>query len=141
MEFWLHIRQKNNSLAFQINGKNINWTMELIKNWMRLTKSSTYLIKVGSTKSENTKFELQVKVSFFLQCSKMKLIPLKNFNIKTCFFQFLWFFRLKCWFKGQIISRIHLSLPNAHKLMCFDRNVDGNRDVINCLCNDAGNWL
>ena len=37
-----------------------------------------------------------VKVSFFGQCSKMQLIPLKNFNIKTCFIQFLWFFRLKC---------------------------------------------
>ena len=58
----------------------------------------------------------------------MQLITSKNFNIKTCFIQFLWFFRLKCWFKGQIISRIHLSLPNAHKLMCFDRNINGNRD-------------
>ena len=68
------------------------------------------------------------KVSFFGQCSKMQLIPLQNFIIKTCFIQFLWFFRLKCWFKGQIISRIHLSLPNAYKLMCFDRNINGNRD-------------
>jgi hypothetical protein len=59
----------------------------------------------------------------------MQLLPLKNFNIKTCFIQFLWFFRLKCWFIGQIISRIHLSLPNAYKLMCFDRNINGNRDV------------
>ena len=39
-------------------------------------------------------------------------------------------FRLKCWFKGQIISRIHLSLPNAYKLMCFDRNINGNRNVV-----------
>ena len=69
------------------------------------------------------------KVSFFRQCSKMQLIPLQNFIIKTCFIQFLWFFRLKCWFKCQIISRIHLSLPNAYKLMCFDRNINGNRDV------------
>ena len=36
------------------------------------------------------------KVSFFLQCSKMQLITSKKFNIKTCFIQFLWFFRLKC---------------------------------------------
>ena len=36
------------------------------------------------------------KVSFFLQCSKMQLIPLKKFNIQTCFFHFFWFFRLKC---------------------------------------------
>ena len=71
---------------------------------------------------------LSTKVSFFGQCSKMQLIPLQNFIIKTCFIQFLWFFRLKCWFKGQIISRIHLSLPNAYKLMCFDRNINGNRD-------------
>ena len=28
-----------------------------------------------------------------------------------------------------MISRIHLSLPNAYKLMCFDRNIYGNRDV------------
>ena len=73
--------------------------------------------------------DLPAKVSFFVQCSKMQLITLKKFNIKTCFIQFLWFFRLKCWFKGQIISRIHLSLPNAYKLMCFDRNINGNRDV------------
>ena len=24
---------------------------------------------------------------------------------------------------------IHLGLPDAYKLMCFDRNIDGNRDV------------
>ena len=28
-----------------------------------------------------------------------------------------------------MISRIHLILPNAYKLMCFDRNINGNRDV------------
>ena len=30
-----------------------------------------------------------------------------------------------------MISRIHLSLPNAYTLMCFDRNINGNacRDV------------
>ena len=27
------------------------------------------------------------------------------------------------------MSRIHLSLPNAYKLMCFVRNINGNRDV------------
>jgi hypothetical protein len=60
----------------------------------------------------------------------MQLTPLKNFNMKTCFIQFIWFFRLKCWLEGRIISRIYLSLPNnAYKLMCFDRNVNGNRDV------------
>jgi len=69
------------------------------------------------------------KVSFFVQCTKMQLITLQNFNIQTCFSQFLSFFSLKCWFKGQIISRIHIGLPNAYKLMCFDRNINGNRDV------------
>ena len=69
------------------------------------------------------------KVSFFIQCTKTQLITFQNFDIQTCFSQFLWFFSLKCWFKGQIISRIHLSLPNAYKLMCFDRNINGNRDV------------
>ena len=28
-----------------------------------------------------------------------------------------------------MISRISLSLPNAYKLMCFDRNINGIRDV------------
>ena len=28
-----------------------------------------------------------------------------------------------------MISRIYLSLPNAYKLMYFDRNINGNRDV------------
>ena len=28
-----------------------------------------------------------------------------------------------------MISRIHLNLPNAYKLMCFDRNINGNMDV------------
>ena len=27
------------------------------------------------------------------------------------------------------MSRIHISLPNAYKMMLFDRNVNGNRDV------------
>ena len=35
------------------------------------------------------------KVSFFGQCSKMQLIPFKNFIIKTCFIHFFWFFGLK----------------------------------------------
>ena len=59
----------------------------------------------------------------------MQLITLKKFNIQTCFSQFLWFFTLKCWFKGQIISRIQLNILNAYKMMCFDRNINGNRDV------------
>ena len=69
-----------------------------------------------------------VKVNFFLQCIKKQLITLQNFNTQTFFSQFL-DFSLKFWFKGQIISIIHLSLPNAYKLMCFDRNINGNRNV------------
>ena len=59
----------------------------------------------------------------------MQIIPIKNLNIKKVVLQFLPFFRLKCWFKGQTISRIHLRLPNAYKLVCFDRNINGNRDI------------
>ena len=59
----------------------------------------------------------------------MQFITFQNFHIQTWFSQFLWFFSLKCWFKGQMISRIHLILPNAYKLMCFDRNINGNRNV------------
>jgi len=69
------------------------------------------------------------KVRCLYQCSKMQFITFQNFHIQTWFSQFLWFFSLKCWFKGQMMSKIHLSLPNAYKLMCFDRNVNGNRDV------------
>ena len=68
-------------------------------------------------------------VSFFVQCIKKQLIALQNFNTQTCFRQFLWFSCLEYWFKGQIIYRIHPILPNAYKLMCFDRNINGNRDV------------
>ena len=49
------------------------------------------------------------KVSFFVQCIKKQLITLQNFNIQPCFRQFLWFFSLKCWFKDQILPRIHLA--------------------------------
>ena len=59
----------------------------------------------------------------------MQLITSQNFNIQTCFSHSFWFFSLKCWFKGQIISRLHLGLPNAYKLMCFYRNNNGNMDV------------
>ena len=68
------------------------------------------------------------KAVFFCQCSKMQLISFKKIIIKTCFIQFLWFFRLKCWLKGRIISRIHLSLPKEYKLMYFSRNNVGYRD-------------
>ena len=71
-----------------------------------------------------TLFPFLTKESFFIQCTKIQLITLQNFNIQTCFSQFLWFFS----FKGQI-SRNHLILLNAYKLMCFDRNIKGNRDV------------
>ena len=40
--------------------------------------------------------KIVAKVSFFGLCSKMQIISIKKLNIKTCFIQFLWFFRLKC---------------------------------------------
>ena len=58
-----------------------------------------------------------------------KITKFQGIVIENCFSQFLWFFSLKCWCKGQIISRIHLILPNAYKVMCFDRNRNGNRYV------------
>ena len=66
-------------------------------------------------------------------CHRFSLIWRRLEN-SCCFFEvvlanFFDFFSLKCWFKGQIISRIHLSLPNAYILRCFDRNINGNRDV------------
>ena len=73
--------------------------------------------------------EEKCKVSFFVQWIKKQLITLQNFNIQTCFSQFLWFFSLRFWFKGQIIFRIHVIMPNAYKPMCFDRNIIGNKDA------------
>ena len=69
------------------------------------------------------------KVSFFVQFTKTQLITFQNVNIQTFFSQFLQFFSLKCSSKGQIISRIHLGLSNACKLMCFGRKINGNRNV------------
>ena len=94
------------------------YAVDICTNWVVL----------GSVIIESEQNIFYHKVSFFVQCTKMQLITLQNFNIKTCFSQFLWFFSLKCCFKCQIISRIHLSLPNAYKLMCFDRNINENRD-------------
>ena len=37
----------------------------------------------------------KAKVSFFDQCSKMKIITRKQFIIKTCFIEFFWFFRFQ----------------------------------------------
>ena len=48
----------------------------LKKKWSK-SKSSTYLQTI-------------TKVSFFVQCTKIQL----DFNIQTCFSQFLWFFSL-----------------------------------------------
>ena len=79
-----------------------------------------------STHSVVLLYSIYIKVSFFVQCIKKQLITLQNFNTQTCYSQFLWFFSLKFSLKGQIISRIHLILPNAYKLMCFDRNINGN---------------
>ena len=108
------------------------------EQWKNISNKLIWYSK-ASNKYQSKWYVFLIKVSFFGQCSKMQLIPFKNSNIKTWFIQFLWFFRLKCRFKGQIISCIHLSLPNAYKLMCFDRNINGNSfwSVINCLCNGA----
>ena len=61
---------------------------------------------VQSTNDCCTKCCSNTKVSFFVQCTKMQLITLQNFNIRIGFSQFLWFFSLKWWFKGQLISMI-----------------------------------
>ena len=74
------------------------------------------------------------KVSFFVQRTNMQLITIQNFNIQTYDSHCFWFFSLKCRFKSQIIFRILLSLPNANKLICFDRNIKGNRDVTFLEC-------
>ena len=79
---------------------------------------------------------LAIKISFFVQFTKTQLITFLNFNIQTCFSQFLWGFSLKCWFKGQIISRIHLGLPNIMEIGMLSF-----WNVIICLCNGTWNSL
>ena len=105
-----------------------------------LTQSYSELIPNEPKKVEPFKnglvFMLLTKVSFFVQCIKKQLIRLQNFNIQTCFSQFLWFFSLKFWFKGQIISRIHLILPNAY--ISMEIGMLNFWSVIICLCN--GPW-
>ena len=56
-------------------------------------------------------FITSVKVSFYFQCIKPQSITLQNFHILTFF-----------GFSAQIISRIHLILPNAYKLMALRQN-------------------
>ena len=93
-------------------------------------------------KTHNWKFLI---IWIILALKQVSLFSAQNFNIQTCFSQFLWFFSLKCWFKGQIICRIHLSLPNAYKQTCFDRyimkiGILNLWSVFNCLCNVAWNF-
>ena len=113
----MHIRDTYKNFAA------IHISEDCSKEWMH--------VKTKDTKDK----DFNTKISFFGECTKMQLITSQNFNIQTCFCQFLWFFSFKCWFKGQIISRICLILPNAYKLMCFDRNINRNFwSVIICFC-------
>ena len=84
-----------------------------------------------------------VKVSFFVQCIRKQLITLQNFNIQICFSSFLSFFNLKFWFKGQIISRIHLMHTNLCVLIEISMKIGMLNfwSVIICLCNEAWNSL
>ena len=68
--------------------------------------------EVHENQSEERNF-FATKVRCLYQCSKMQFITFQNFHIQTWFSQFLWFFSLKCWFKGQMMSKIHLSLPES----------------------------
>ena len=56
----------------------MEWALETIhgKEWM------------------NTERQHKVTKSFLVQYTKAQLIILQNFNIQTCFSQFLWFFSL-----------------------------------------------
>ena len=54
-------------------------------------------------------------------------------NFSYCFIQFLWFFSLKRWFKGQIISRgiskIHFWPAQYIQTHVCDRIINGKKDV------------
>jgi len=53
----------------------------------------------------------------------MQIIPIKNLTFKLAFSNFFGFS------DRNVDLKVHLSLPNAYTLMCFDRNINGNRDV------------
>ena len=73
-----------------INDKQTNFMAikEVVKDSIK--ESSQFLTTCA-------KFAISLaKVSFFVQCKKMQLITLQNFNTQTYFSQFLWVFSLKC---------------------------------------------
>ena len=108
-------REKNKYFAPSSEVEN-SWTCFLssensAQNWDSiclsfLSSSDNWnAVKIGSElKEEDRKKRLEnlqllpehafAKVSFFLQCKKTQLITFKNFNILTCFSQFIWFFSL-----------------------------------------------
>ena len=108
------------------NSHDIHWQMQCLKHFITHSfRARSMILRIKLLSSQNFIFTTRAKckctkVSFFVQCINNQLITLQNFKIHTCFSQFFWFFSIKCWFKGQMISRIHLILPNAYKLMCFD---------------------
>ena len=59
----------------------------------KYTRASTVNKTADTAKRQKERI---AKVSFFHQCIKMQIIPIKKSNIQTCFFKCLWFFRLKC---------------------------------------------
>ena len=102
---------QNKLVSKQINRNIFNIFARLVRNYFMNSKEPLYFKLLVA----NYVLRKIHKVIFFGLCSKMQIIPIRNLNIEKVVLQFLWFFRLKCWFKGQIISRIHLSLPNAYK--------------------------
>ena len=119
LNFWVQICSENRSteglkLAILLNKQQYTFvkfyyiitvlSYEPINNWLKNVFWKSLTIEEAHNFDKTVWL---IKVSFFGLCSKMQLIPLQNFIVKTCFIQFLWFFRLKCWFKGQIISIIH----------------------------------
>ena len=54
------------------------------------------------------------RVNLFVQCTKMQLITSQNFNIQTCFSQFLWFFGLTLFLpaKGRISPYMSVTWPS-----------------------------
>ena len=74
---------------------------EEVELWKQLRETLNLNYDEGKIYPQDEEFAFEIlkkdaKVCFFHQCSKMQIIPIKKLNIQTCFFQFLWFFRLKC---------------------------------------------
>ena len=107
---------------FVINRRLIGWTLQKqpIRIWAAVNQCAKYDVTNFHFLQSEWRNTSTNEIARFLLRNHVTLtgLTISNSNWKWA----------KCWLKGQIISRCHLGLPNAYKLMCIDRNIIRNRD-------------